>query len=66
MGERAKDQIAAMTDDQIVAFLRTVARYERDHIVITFDHGTDIINVIALYGDRLADALDAAPFKEPK
>lgn len=46
-----------INDEQIVAMLRHTAHLERSHQSITFEYGNEIINMVARWGDRLADAL---------
>ena len=48
------DSIRNMTDPQIVAFLKRAALFQRDHKEITWDHGTDLVNIVAIHGDRIA------------
>ena len=47
-----------VNDEQIIATLRTVAMMERNHKGITYEHGVEIINMVAKWGDRLADAME--------
>lgn len=49
-------QARAMTDDQIIAHLERAALFQREHKAITFDHGRDIITIVAVHGDKLARA----------
>lgn len=48
-----------INDDQIVAALRYAAMLQRNHSAITYEHGVEIVNLVAKWGDRLADALSA-------
>ena len=57
MVEMTTKQIRDMGSAQIAGILRLAAAYEREHTVITFDHGTLLVNVCAIHGDRLADGL---------
>ena len=58
MPEQTKEQIQRMRTSDIVRELRRAARYEREHIGITFEHGWDIINLVAIHGEALAGALE--------
>lgn len=49
-----------MTQDQIIATLRYAAMLERTHQSITYEYGVVLVNLVADFGDRLADALERA------
>ena len=59
MAEMMREQVQKLTDDQIAARLRTAARFQREHKAITWEHGTDLVNIVAEHGDKLAEALEA-------
>lgn len=56
---KRKSQIRDMTDDQIIASLCQAAVFEREHTGITYEHGLDLVNIVAVHGDKLAAALAA-------
>ncbi len=58
MEELTREQIKKMTPAKIHGMLRTAARYEREHKGITFEHGTNLINLVAVHGDQLANRLE--------
>lgn len=60
MAELTTQQVANMTDDQIVAHLQRAALFQREHRAITWEHGADLVNIAAIHGDRIADAMLAA------
>ncbi len=57
MAERTKEQTLALTRDQIILALKRATHCERMHKGITWEHGTDLVNLCALHGDIMADAL---------
>ncbi len=54
MTNLAKEQIRNMTDPQIIAYLKRAALFEREHREITWDDGFDLVNIVAVHGDRIA------------
>lgn len=58
MAERTKEQIAKMTPVEVAFALRLAFEFEKTHKAITWEHGTDLVNICALHGDMLADALE--------
>ena len=50
-------QVRAMTDDQIISHLERAALFQREHKAVTYDHGLDLVNIVAIHGDKLARAL---------
>lgn len=58
------DQVRQMTDEQIIERLRRAARFQRENKSITWEHGTDLVNIVAFHGDNLARALEV--WDEPR
>lgn len=52
-------QAQAMTDDQIIAHLQRAALFQREHKAITWEHGADLVTIVAVHGDRIAKAMTA-------
>lgn len=59
MAEMTKTQVRDMTAKDIAAALRRAFKLEDTNKAITFEHGWDLINIVAIHGEALADALDA-------
>ena len=57
MPELTKNQVRVMDDADIADRLRRAADMERGHIGITYEHGVDLVNIVAVHGYRLADGL---------
>lgn len=57
MAEMTKQQVERLTTADIAKKLRTAAEFERTHKAITWEHGTDLVNIVAVHGDKIADAL---------
>ena len=57
MAEMTNLQVAEMDMEQIRAAFRRAAEMQREHKAITWEHGTDLVNIIALHGNRIADRL---------
>ena len=57
MAEMTKDQIRQMGTLDIIIQLRRAVLYERSHKAITWEHGVDIVNIIAVHGDKIANTL---------
>ena len=53
-----REQVEALTHPQIVQVIRLAAEYDRTNKAITWEHGTDIVNIIAMRGDEIADVLE--------
>ena len=58
MPERMRKDIRAMPLADVATAFRNAARFERKHFAITFEHGTDLVNMVALHGDATADAIE--------
>jgi hypothetical protein len=58
MAEMTRERVQKLTDDEIASSLRTAARFQREHKAITWERGTDLVNIVAEHGDKLADALE--------
>jgi hypothetical protein len=56
MAEMTREQIESMSLADILARFRRAAQYDREHIAITWEHGQDLVNIIAVHGDKIADA----------
>jgi len=59
MSEMNSQHIREMSDRRIAARLRSAAKLQREHQSITWEDGTDLVNIVAIHGDRLAEALEA-------
>ncbi len=57
MAEMMTNQIEKLTDWEIAQSLRIAAKFQREHTGITWEQGTDLVNIVAIHGDKLADAL---------
>ncbi len=57
MAEMTKGQIENMTMEDIRAYFRTATDYECEHKTITWEHGADIVNIVAIHGSSIADRL---------
>lgn len=51
-------QVKAMTDDQIIAHLKRAALFQRENKAITWEHGADLVTIVAVHGDKLARAFE--------
>lgn len=58
MAEMTSKQVRKLDTAAIVRQLRYAAEMQRSHRAITWEHGTDLVNIVAIHGDRLADALE--------
>lgn len=66
MTEMTHKQVADMTTTEIAVHLRRAAAFQRENRAITWEHGYDIVSIVATHGDRLAEALDAVATLTPK
>lgn len=57
MSELTSEQVEKMDMEEIRKRFRTAADFQRDHKAITWEHGTDLVNIIAVHGNRIADRL---------
>lgn len=57
MSELTDEQVTKLSMDDIRAMMRRAAEFQREHKGITWEHGTDLINMLAVHGDRIADRL---------
>lgn len=57
MAEMTTAQVEKLTMDEIRDRIRTAAKYQAEHKAITWEHGTDLVNIIAVHGERIADRL---------
>lgn len=57
MPELTTDQVTRLTAADTARFFREAARRQREHIAITWEYGTDLVNIAAVHGDRIADAI---------
>lgn len=54
---RAQSPVEKMTMDDIRSAFRRAAEFQRNHKAISWEHGTDLVNIIAYHGDGIADRL---------
>jgi hypothetical protein len=57
MSEMTASEVKRLDMRTIGKIFREAARKERAHESITVEYGNDLINIIAVHGDRLADAV---------
>lgn len=57
MSEMTNLQVAEMDMEQIRAAFRKAADMQRENKAITWEHGIDLVNIIALHGNKIADRL---------
>ena len=55
-----KKQIRNMSAVQIIAAIRVAAMLEKNNKAITYDAGVELVNVIAIHGDKIADLMERA------
>lgn len=60
MAEMTTRQVELLSNEEIAARCERAALYQREHKAITWEHGTDLVNIVAIHGDTLAAALRAA------
>ncbi len=51
------DDVKRLQMREIEAIFREAARRQRAHEAITHEYGNDLIEVVAVHGDRIADAI---------
>ena len=59
MSEMTDEKIKDLNTADIIKMFRTAAQFQREHKAITWEHGTDLVNIIAIRGDFLAEAMEA-------
>lgn len=57
MAEMTTEQVKRLDMREIGKIFRESARKERTHEAVTNEYGIDLVNIIAVHGDRLADAV---------
>ena len=60
MAEMTYRDIARMDLQSIAQAFRRAAEYQQAHKAITWEHGTDLVNIVARHGEIIADALESA------
>lgn len=58
MAEMTSEQVRKLDTAAIIKQLRYAAALNRSNRSITWEHGTDLVNIVAIHGDALADALE--------
>ena len=51
------EEAKKLTTDEIAKYFREAARAERGNYGVTWEYGCDLITIIAVHGDVLADAI---------
>lgn len=57
MADMTTAQVKRLDMREISKIFRETARKERGHEAVTYEDGLDLVNIVAIHGDRLADAI---------
>jgi hypothetical protein len=57
MADMTTEQVKRLDMRQISRIFRETARKQRGHEAVTYEDGLDLVNIVAVHGDRLADAI---------
>ncbi len=49
------EQVKSMTPETIITWFRQAARFQRENKAITWEHGSDLVSIVAIHGDLIAD-----------
>ena len=60
MAEMTNHEVGRMDLQSIAQAFRRAAEYQQAHKAITWEHGTDLVNIVARHGEIIADALESA------
>ena len=65
MSEMTPELIARMTLGEIAARFRVAADFQRAGSAITWEHGSNLVSIVAHHGDLIAKAIEASEQSEP-
>lgn len=57
MSEMTLEQIQKLTLGKAALIIRRAAQLQREHRAITWEFGTDLVNIAAIHGDAIAAAI---------
>lgn len=57
MSELTTREVANLNAADTARFFREAARRQRENKEITWEYGTGLVNIAAVHGDRIADAI---------